>query len=328
MAPPSSGMPRKTMGCICSRLAPSSSGDAVKFCQRTMVLEKATSMARSWGRRTALRNPAAVSFSPSMKRRTLPLRSTRRATVSGRVVSRAKYLICCGLPSSRISKSSCLRSVTRAPRLSETVARTLTTSTSILMGASCAARTTATAVRSTAVEIVLIARRIGYTAESHMTKRIALFAIVSAAACLAQQVFTPGVKPFIATDAPVIAIEHVRVIDGTGAEAKEDQTIVIDHGRILSAGPAGQAQIPAGAERMDRKGYTVIPGLVGMHEHLFYPSFGGVALYIEHGMSFPRLYLATGVTTARTAGTLEPYTDLNLKKMIDRGAMPGPKMLI
>jgi len=161
-----------------------------------------------------------------------------------------------------------------------------------------------------------------------MTKGIALFAIVSAAACLAQQVFTPGVKPFLATDAPVIAIEHVRVIDGTGAEAKEDQTIVIDHGRILSAGPSGQAQIPAGAERMDRKGYTVIPGLVGMHEHLFYPSFGGVALYIEHGMSFPRLYLATGVTTARTAGTLEPYTDLNLKKMIDRGAMPGPKMLI
>ena len=73
---------------------------------------------------------------------------------------------------------------------------------------------------------------------------------------------------------------------------------------------------------------TVIPGLVGMHEHLFYPSGGAVPLYIEHGMSFPRLYLASGVTTARTAGTLEPYTDLNLKKMIDQGRMPGPKMLI
>jgi imidazolonepropionase-like amidohydrolase len=79
---------------------------------------------------------------------------------------------------------------------------------------------------------------------------------------------------------------------------------------------------------MELRDQTVIPGLVGMHEHLFYPSGGGVPLYIEHGMSFPRLYLAAGVTTARTAGTLEPYTDLNLKKMIDQGRMPGPKMLI
>jgi hypothetical protein len=63
-----------------------------------------------------------------------------------------------------------------------------------------------------------------------------------------------------------------------------------------------------------------------MHEHLFYPSGAGVPLYIEHGMSFPRLYLASGVTTARTAGTLEPYTDLNIKKLIDAGRMPGPKM--
>ena len=79
---------------------------------------------------------------------------------------------------------------------------------------------------------------------------------------------------------------------------------------------------------MDFSGHTVIPGLVGMHEHLFYPSFGGIPMYIEQAMSFPRLYLASGVTTARTAGTLEPYTDLNLKKMIDAGRMPGPKMHI
>src|SRR5258708_948580 len=79
---------------------------------------------------------------------------------------------------------------------------------------------------------------------------------------------------------------------------------------------------------MNLANHTVIPGLVGMHEHLFYPSGGGVPIYIEHGMSFPRLYLASGVTTARTAGTLEPYTDLNLKKMIDDGRMLGPKVLI
>jgi imidazolonepropionase-like amidohydrolase len=161
-----------------------------------------------------------------------------------------------------------------------------------------------------------------------MINRFALTVIVAIAPAFAQQTLTPGVKPFIAVDAPVIAIEHVRVIDGTGAPAQEDQTIVIDHGRIQSVGPSAEARIPAGAQRLDRPGHTVIPGLVGMHEHLFYPSFGGVPIYIEHGMSFPRLYLASGITTARTAGTLEPYTDLNLKKMIDEGKMPGPKMLI
>jgi imidazolonepropionase-like amidohydrolase len=79
---------------------------------------------------------------------------------------------------------------------------------------------------------------------------------------------------------------------------------------------------------MDLQGATVIPGLVGMHEHLFYPSGGGIATYNEQAFSFPRIYLASGVTTARTAGSLEPYTDINVKRLIDKGSMPGPKMFI
>jgi imidazolonepropionase-like amidohydrolase len=152
--------------------------------------------------------------------------------------------------------------------------------------------------------------------------------LVAAGVFAQQQQLTPGLKPFVAVDAPVILLEHVRILDGTGAPAREDQSIIIDHGKIQAAGPAGEVKAPAGAHRMDLTNHTVIPGLVGMHEHLFYPSGGGIPLYIEHGMSFPRLYLASGVTTARTGGTLEPYTDLNLKKMIDDGHMPGPKMLI
>lgn len=161
-----------------------------------------------------------------------------------------------------------------------------------------------------------------------MTKRVFSLIFAGALAAAGQQIFTPGLKPFIAVDDPVIALEHVRVIDGTGAPPAEDETIVIDHGHIQSVGPSDRAQPPSSARRMDLSNHTVIPGLVGMHEHLFYPSGAGVPLYIEHGMSFPRLYLASGVTTARTAGTLEPYTDVNIKKMIDDGRMPGPKMLI
>ena len=142
--------------------------------------------------------------------------------------------------------------------------------------------------------------------------------------------FRPGLKPFIAVDAPVIALEHVRVIDGTGAPPREDQTIVIENGRILSVGPADQAKAPSGAHRMDLADHTVIPGIVGMHDHLYYPSPPGslVALYIEQEISFPRLYLASGVTTIRTAGGHEAYTELNLKQLINEGQMPGPKMHI
>src|SRR5438309_1643089 len=140
--------------------------------------------------------------------------------------------------------------------------------------------------------------------------------------------FQPGTRPFISVDASQIALVHVRVIDGTGAPAVEDQTILIENGKIASVGAAATVAIPDRARRLDLAGHTVIPGLVGMHEHLFYPSGQGVAQYNEQAFSFPRLYLASGVTTARTGGSLEPFTDLNVKRLIDSGRMPGPKMFI
>lgn len=152
--------------------------------------------------------------------------------------------------------------------------------------------------------------------------------LLIASCASAQNRFAPGTRPFLAVDAPVVALEHVRVIDGTGAASRDDQTIVLDHGKIAAVGPAASTPSPPGARRLDLTGHTVIPGLVGMHEHLFYPSAGGVPLYNEQGFSFPRLYLAAGVTTARTGGSLEPYTDLSIKRLIDQGSMPGPKLWI
>ena len=152
--------------------------------------------------------------------------------------------------------------------------------------------------------------------------------LLFSALAMGQGRLTPGTAPFITVNAPLVALQHVRVIDGTGSAPLENQTIVIDHGKIATVGPAASTPAPQGAQVMDLTGHTVIPGIVGMHEHLFYPSGGGVPLYTEQAFSFPRLYLASGVTTARTAGSLEPYTDLNVKKLIDAGHMPGPKMWI
>jgi len=126
-----------------------------------------------------------------------------------------------------------------------------------------------------------------------------------------------ALQPFVRVEARSLVLEHVRVIDGTGAPPREDQSIAIVDGKLA-------AQPAAGAERLDLSGRTVMPGLVGMHDHLFYPMGGGI--FGEMGYSFPRLYLAAGVTTIRTAGSIEPYTDLEVKHAIDAGKAPGPKI--
>jgi imidazolonepropionase-like amidohydrolase len=135
-------------------------------------------------------------------------------------------------------------------------------------------------------------------------------------------------RQFIRTDARIVALTHVRVIDGTGAAAKDDQTIVISEGKIQSVEPSATAKIPANAQTLDLNGYTVLPGLVGMHNHMFFPMGGSPPMYSNMGISFPRLYLALGVTTIRTTGSVQPYLDLEIKKLIDAGRMIGPKMHI
>ena len=138
------------------------------------------------------------------------------------------------------------------------------------------------------------------------------------------QTLSPEVKEFVKVDSPVVVLEHVRVIDGTGAAAREDQTVLLSKGKIQSVSDASSMKIPSDAQKLDLHGYSVIPGLVGMHDHMFYPMGDGV--FGEMAYSFPRLYLAGGVTTIRTTGSLEPYTDLELKKAIDAGQIPGPKI--
>ena len=157
-----------------------------------------------------------------------------------------------------------------------------------------------------------------------MRKLVTLGLLAMCAALSWTQSPSPAAKAFIKVDAPVVALTHLRVIDGSGAAAREDQTIVISKGKIESVGDASSTKVPKDAQVLDLHGYSVIPGLVGMHEHMFYPA--GDAIFHEMPISFPRLYLAAGVTTVRTAGSIEPYMDLALKKQIDRGETPGPRM--
>src|SRR5438034_249313 len=159
-----------------------------------------------------------------------------------------------------------------------------------------------------------------------MKTTIAFFLLLSVfITCLAQRPQSDR-QQFVRVEAAVIALTHVRVIDGTGAAPLEDQTILIADGKIQSIAPTARAKVQPSAQILDLKGYSVLPGLVGMHDHMFFPMGGTPPMYSNMGTSFPRLYLALGVTTIRTTGSVQPYLDLEIKKLIDSGRMIGPKM--
>lgn len=152
---------------------------------------------------------------------------------------------------------------------------------------------------------------------------------VATSSLAATPTLSPQVRAYVAHAQPVLAITHVRVIDGRGSRAKENQTVLLRDGRIAAVGR--HVKLPNGATLIDGSGQTLMPGLVGMHDHMFYPApkvnpQATDAMYPEQASSFPKLYLAGGVTTIRTTGSVEPYTDLQLKKAIDAGLIPGPKM--
>ncbi len=163
--------------------------------------------------------------------------------------------------------------------------------------------------------------------------RLTPYLLAIASSLAAAQTLTPEVRKFVVHDEPLIALTHVRVIDGTGAAPLEDRTLVLKDGKIAAI-TAGEA--PAGAKLLDMTGRSVMPGLVGMHNHLFYtaainPDENGKLkapglVANEVAFSAPRLYLASGVTSMRTTGSVEPFTDINVREQINAGRMPGPKI--
>lgn len=144
------------------------------------------------------------------------------------------------------------------------------------------------------------------------------------------------VKQFAASSAVLttssqIVLDQVSVIDGTGAPIRTDQSIVIDSGRITFTGPASERPNTPGAQVLDLRGRTVFPGIVGMHEHLFTTAAslpGSKTMLVQQSTAFPLMYLAAGVTSIRTAGSIAPEEDLATKQRIDRQEAIGPEMFL
>lgn len=154
----------------------------------------------------------------------------------------------------------------------------------------------------------------------------ALLAVLAAAPAGAQQrpEITAAVRPYVSVDAPVVALTNVRLVDGTGAPARDGQTVIVSGGRIQAVGPSASTRPPRGARVLDLRGHTVIPGLVGLHEHTY---LGGIRRTAPMNAS-AYLYLALGVTTAMTAGSQLAEQEAELKRAVDAGEMPGPRFLI
>jgi len=170
------------------------------------------------------------------------------------------------------------------------------------------------------------------------SKRLPVMAAVSMflagyAAAERPAALSPDVQRFVVIDAPRVVLTHVRVIDGTGAPPLADRNVVIENGRIASIGPGASVADAKGQVVLDRSGYSVLPGLVGMHDHLYHIARPNLRadgssepplIVPQMTFSAPRLYLAAGVTTIRTTGSVEPYADLNLARAIEEGRLPGP----
>src|SRR4051794_17888027 len=146
---------------------------------------------------------------------------------------------------------------------------------------------------------------------------------------------SPATQEYVRVNASKIILEHVRVIDGTGRAAVDDQNVVIEGGKIAAIQAGADVADTAGTSVLHLRGYSVMPGIVGMHNHLFYiahPNFKAdwseepPLLAPQMSFSAPRLYLGAGVTTMRTTGSMETYADLNLKRDIDAGKLPGPHL--
>jgi enamidase len=146
---------------------------------------------------------------------------------------------------------------------------------------------------------------------------------------LAQLVHSSPLNQFIAFDNPVIALTHCTLADVIAVKAVPDQTVIIRDGVITAIGASSGTPVPNDARVVDCTGKSLLPGLVLMHEHMYYPALSMNPLYVHYKqlpVTFPKLYLACGATMIRTAGSIEPFSDLALKRDIDLGKVAGPSM--
>lgn len=130
-----------------------------------------------------------------------------------------------------------------------------------------------------------------------------------------------NVLKYVKYKSNVLALTNATVFDGKGNSANSNQTLIIVNGYFQSIGQSSEIDIPKEATIINLKGKTIIPGIVGVHNHLHIPRFPFV------GETASKLYLASGVTTIQTCGSASPQQEIKLSKRIKQGKSIGPNIV-
>ncbi|MBW3559204.1 MAG: amidohydrolase family protein, partial [Proteobacteria bacterium] len=139
---------------------------------------------------------------------------------------------------------------------------------------------------------------------------------------------------------PVVVLRPARVFDGVEPRPHAGWVVVVRGERIAAAGPAAQVAVPPGARVVDLPGQTLMPGLIEGHSHLLLHPYDRTswddqvlrepeALRVARATVHARDTLHAGFTTVRDLGSEGAgYADVGLKAAIERGIVPGPRMLV
>ena len=170
-----------------------------------------------------------------------------------------------------------------------------------------------------------------------MISRIVAAAICSASVLSAQN---PPAAANAAANAPATLLVPARVFDGTNAQVHDGWAVLIRGNRIDAVGPAASINTPAGATTIRLPGLTLLPGLIEAHSHLLLHPYNETpwdeqvlrepeALRVARAVNHARATLFAGFTTVRDLGTEGAgYSDVGLKRAIDQGIIPGPRMVV
>lgn len=149
----------------------------------------------------------------------------------------------------------------------------------------------------------------------------------------------PGsIRPSPPQGKGVVAIRAARLIDGTGAAPINNAILIVTDDKITSLGSSADVRVPAGARIIDLGDATLLPGFIDAHTHIVgrvlgdpdienaqlrdYESFGAIL-----GVGNARDTLMAGFTTVRNVGASGRFDDMALRKAINEGWIPGPRML-